>query len=333
MSTFTVLFDTNSIISNKYKIITSQLLSRYIKSELVEVLMTEVVFDEIVKHFASDYQSILDSLEKERTEASKLGIGLTLTVSPNNFEQRLQETIKENNIKIIPIEQADVRSIYSKAFELQKPFKNKKGKESGGIKDAIIWNSMVNYLSNNTTKEKIVFVCNDSDFVDQSVPELHEGLKKDLINAGIELSNFFIARTIQDLISLILEPVEKLTEQQRGIEQELYSSNSFSGISVSDIVLDSYQKMVDNAIVEVIEEHVDSNGGLEIENVDISDYIDVKVTHVRFLGSTVAYVFFSILWKVKFEYLGTRGAFQSENSTNMRIVDYIDFGETGFEPI
>lgn len=333
MSGFTVFFDTNSIIANKYNIIPSQLLARYIKSGLVEVLMTEVVRDELIKHFAIDYQGILERLEKEHAEARRLGVDLHYSIESNNFEQKFEEIIRENNIKIVPIELASVRSIYSKAFHLKKPFKNKQGKESGGIKDAIVWESMVNYLSNNTHKDKIVFVCNDSDFINHSASVIHEELQSELLHAGIDVSTFFIAKSIQDLISLILEPGEELTEQQQAIQHELYSTKCLAGISLSELALEHHGKHANNAILEMIEKHVDFNGGVEIENIDVSDCIDVKVTHVRFLGPNVVYVFFSLLLKISFEYMGTRDALSSSNTMNMKVIDHVDFGESGWEPI
>ncbi|KGP77309.1 PIN domain-containing protein, partial [Paenibacillus sp. MAEPY1] len=151
MGRFTVFLDTNSIIANSYKIDSSPIINHFSKSELIEFVLSQVVIDEVIKNHQKEQNRVLADLEKLRREGSRYGVKILRHIGQTNVAEELNKTLIQLKVNVIDIHQAELNLIYQKAFELRKPFKNKNEKESGGIKDAIIWSSFLSYLEKNKT--------------------------------------------------------------------------------------------------------------------------------------------------------------------------------------
>ncbi|KGP77433.1 PIN domain-containing protein, partial [Paenibacillus sp. MAEPY2] len=143
MGRFTVFLDTNSIIANSYKIDSSPIINHFSKSELIEFVLSQVVIDEVIKNHQKEQNRVLADLEKLRREGSRYGVKILRHIGQTNVAEELNKTLIQLKVNVIDIHQAELNLIYQKAFELRKPFKNKNEKESGGIKDAIIWSSFL----------------------------------------------------------------------------------------------------------------------------------------------------------------------------------------------
>ena len=69
MAKYKVFLDTNSIMSNSYKLSSSPIVKHFVKSELLEIVLSQVVIDEVVKHNDLDQNKVIDALKKIKRDA------------------------------------------------------------------------------------------------------------------------------------------------------------------------------------------------------------------------------------------------------------------------
>lgn len=183
-----IILDTNSIYKD-FLLSSPQIrtIEKYLSQINDELLISEVVFEEMVRHFREDYSKAIGSYKSIIKVSEVLGIELNsmmeIEKAVSLYRDKLQNRIKEIGGKVIQLPNPKIRSLFNRDIHGRKPF-DTSGK---GFRDTLIWESILEiYLDHS---EDILLISNDKGFLtttDDGGTILHEDLICDLKMRGID---------------------------------------------------------------------------------------------------------------------------------------------------
>lgn len=307
MEKFIVVFDTNPIERNKYRIDSSPAMAAFFKKGLNIMVIPEVVRDELIKHYERDVRAAEQRLSQSINELKQLNIEYRARKNKSfKYDEYLDQTLMEYGAVLVEVERADLRFIFEKAQRAVRPFKSKvdhgKTKEAGGIKDAIIWSSVVNFLGEAFEDHTVVFVTNDGDFLDQQTREIHGDLMKDLERIGIrDRKKVRVVPSISALVTEIIEPsLPNIVEVHANIQNQIFEKYSYKKFSIRSIVhndlatyRDDEAKMMRHVLAKKITEHLgfSHNANVIVEDIGRTGYVRMPF-EVKLWTEEMAYLLF-----------------------------------------
>ncbi len=174
------------------------LLERHLARSSAELCIPEVVIEETIRNFKSEYQ---DALNKCNKAAGLLKVVAKLPAAmPSSdevvidYRAKLTARLKELKARTLPMPTTPIFSLFKRYLEKRRPFLDG-GK---GFNDALIWETILTDCHSHD--EKIVFVTEDYDFgvkSDQDGIELHPDLVRELKDIGFSDDRVFLVKGLE----------------------------------------------------------------------------------------------------------------------------------------
>ncbi|MGG4548273.1 PIN domain-containing protein [Rossellomorea marisflavi] len=318
MDRYLILIDTNAIISANYKI-TSPALKEFLRNKYHKIVISQVCFDETIRSIVKKKESVKKDFEKVVKDAMRYGFSVDEDIlGESNLEIEFNREISDLNFNVLGIQEADLEFIYKKSMGLKKPFKKKNEKESGGIKDNIIWSSYINYLKEEHDNfDKIIFVNNDSDYVIRTETEisLADDLLRDLDEYKIDKEKVTVVSDFRDLNEKILQPVLPVVK--------VFNIQLRDNIKmVLHDVVDDFRQEIKTAIENSVYESI--NGDTTEPNFNVIEPSGSIIfpEKMKDFGDNEIYLYFTQIFLVQFEYfLHKTEVFELEGVRHITIVD------------
>lgn len=231
-----IIIDTN-IINKDYKLQGKYIvtLSGAAAKLGYDVCVPEVVVDEIVSHYKSDFIEAYDKYQKGISDLKKLLPETSRIIIPQAFvEEQLRKfrdqyeaELQAKNIKILPYPAVDHKSIVAKELDKKKPFKG----SQKGYRDSLIWETVKSEL---VPAKDLFDECqiqlltrNTKDFADEN--GLHQDLKDELSALGYSDN---VVKLVTDCDKFFNEIINPQFEELDRIKEVLNSKGSFNRISI-----------------------------------------------------------------------------------------------------
>ncbi|WML49171.1 PIN domain-containing protein [Neobacillus sp. PS3-34] len=291
-----ILLDSNAIISANYRI-NSPLLTDFLKSGYNKMAFSEICLDESIRKFTQKQSEAMEAVVAALKELERRGVNVKFNiVEMEKIEDSLAKEIHDLKVIIIDKNRADLDFIYQKAMKLKKPFKNKNGKESGGVKDNLIWSSYLNFLKEVSNEyDKIIFVNGDTDYIvrDGNNAYLSEDLIEDLQEVGIDVEKFIVVLNLKQLNEQILQPLFPRIEE--------FNSNLENNVmELLESITESYQTEIEKLFETKISEIVGETSGVSINVIEPIGEIDI-LNGIQ-IGMDHSFVYYNQNYRVNFQY-------------------------------
>lgn len=219
-----IFIDTNIFFNNwLLKGTHFQLLSKYVRDTNSELIISEVVIEETENKYKVELEKIKKEINdllgkiRQLTESSFTIDIANVSTDTYNFSSLLRNYFP--NFIEIPYENLDNKKLVHKAIHSKKPFK---GTEKG-YRDAVIWHSLIKYISDNSLTDEIILITNNhTDFLNikEKNTELHEDLQADIIELGLN-NNFKFYTSLKSFIEENISE-EEHTVKEETVNEELY---------------------------------------------------------------------------------------------------------------
>ncbi|MBD1222774.1 PIN domain-containing protein [Virgibacillus halodenitrificans] len=208
---YVVFIDSNAIIGNGYKINSTAIKAFFKENQLV---IAQPTFDEVTKKYINHQEEQEKALMNHVKSAEKFGLKVDFEIKDKlDIEPRLSSELNALNCKLLSMENVDIEAIYQKSLYLEKPFKEKRGKEAGGFRDALIWDLWIYYLKEESYKfEEIIIINQDSDFVNGS--KLQPDLIDDLQQKRIPLEKVTVFPNMKAFNELVMDELNIQKESE-----------------------------------------------------------------------------------------------------------------------
>ena len=148
---------------------------------VIPKMATEELIEQQVRSFSSELNKLKTCFSKFETIE-----GFKLESSNIDYKKHLKEKmsafVSKYKIEILDYPDDSVfRKLLEKVISRKKPFYKKQNNKDSGFKDAIIWESILNYAQNNKDDNDFLFFSADDDFNHQELlEEFHRIIKKPL---------------------------------------------------------------------------------------------------------------------------------------------------------
>jgi hypothetical protein len=195
-----IVFDTNKLrstirggtsygsfeFSNEFNEISSFINEKKL-SEFVDIAIPRIVIEELLKQKIEqyekdieDYSAIVERLSMlPNTKIDKIVLPDKSFDCSKNLKEFLEQYVKNNNIILIELQEDKLidifKNVINRAIQKQSPFN--KEKSDAGFKDAIIWESILNYEKLDEYN-KVIFVTKDSGFDNNCISEFESKIQK-----------------------------------------------------------------------------------------------------------------------------------------------------------
>jgi hypothetical protein len=211
-----VILDSNIYISDYW--MQSQnfrFLKDYINKTKSSILLPSVVLEEVKGKFNNDLLKysqqlvgVLDNLSRYKVALiSHEEIEKSVLESKEKFINELEYYFLQYHSKYIPLSIAATNEAISRAINRIPPCK-----ESGeGLRDALIWMQILEYLETNKKDQKVAFICqNKHDFAQQDGKQLKSKLIDDLRERKIDLLYY---SDIEVFLREYAKPIAHITKE------------------------------------------------------------------------------------------------------------------------
>jgi rRNA-processing protein FCF1 len=207
----------------------------FLSSKDIELCIPEVVLEEIVRHFKSDYKDALVKLKKATRLAAVIGLELNhlppVEEAVEQYRSKLQERLNDIPARIIGIPGIDAREFLHRDLNQRKPFDS----TGRGFRDSLIWESVLAELEDHS--EDVALISNDNAF---SSPDednedtllIHPDLHEDLKAREIPSSRIALFRSLHAFTSKF-PPIVAKAAYRRGQDIE---GTVAEGINVEEIL-------------------------------------------------------------------------------------------------
>lgn len=221
MATVTyIIFDTNILHVGRYKDFSefgfnnfyNEILGKIERHDVVQrfvLLVPQISIDEIYKQQLDAFHKAKDELLKIKNTCDNIyGINIEVDLSLNYSEfllNKKESYLKSNEINTLPIcNENRFTKIVERALDKKAPFEGgEKGKSDKGFKDALIWESIMEFASSKEEEMcEFIFITND------------KGFKWDLIEEFKTITDKEITFYTKDDKSEIDLQIEKYSEEK-----------------------------------------------------------------------------------------------------------------------
>ncbi|TCV27409.1 PIN domain-containing protein [Vibrio crassostreae] len=226
-----------------------QLLSNYVLNTECTLLLSDVVIKETENKFRGELEKIKKDLHNL---ASKVGqfteSNFTIDMSqlpsePYDFRAIVRSYFP--NYETVTCENVNNEKLVQKAILAKRPFRD----NEKGYRDAVIWHSLINYVSEHSVSDDIILITNNSSdfFVKNGESfELHQDLLDDLAELNLanqfkiytSLKQFIGENINKDLHGFVHEDISELEERYGEVIEEEFESFAISfmnNLEVSEI--------------------------------------------------------------------------------------------------
>jgi hypothetical protein len=202
--------------------------------EYIKIGIPDVVWNELIVQkkstFDQEINKIKDTIVKYEFPKSILDLEIDNNVYID-YEKILKQQFKEyskklnkpGNVKIVnlPFENCSLEKISTRAFRKKPPFEGKNKRSDKGFKDALIWESIIEYKKQNM-KENIVYLTNDKAFNSLLISEFKEMFDEEIYIVNIKEKNAILERIGLQIMSEIGESLRIEFEPDSIILDEFY---------------------------------------------------------------------------------------------------------------
>lgn len=312
-----ILVDTNALIAANFKII-SPVLKEFLRNKFHRMVVSQVCIDEafrkLYRHtdkIKSDFINLIKDARRYGFDVSEEFLGDSKLVDSFNNEVL-------DFINVIRIDLADLKFIYEKSLNLEKPFKKKNEKESGGFRDNVIWSSYLRYLELENEKfDKIIFVCNDTDFIVRVENKLTlvDDLIRDLRAYEIDLEKVSVVSSFRDLNETVLQPKLPIIQEfnyqfGENIKMLLSEEVSKSNEAIESAIETHVHQLINGAETEPNFHYIEPRGKILFPQ-KMNEFPDGDI-----------YIYFTQEFSVGFEYfLHKSEVFELSETRNLSISD------------
>jgi hypothetical protein len=205
------------------------LVKKYDLEDKVELYVSQIVIEEMLKHYKEDYHTAYNKAKYEieqHNETLKTVLNKEIIFDPKYEKRKYGRFIKQNAKRYI--EKSDIHvvaypdnieAIIKRSLLGKNPFHIKKldGKKhkDSGFKDVIIWESVIN--SNFEQKDAIILFTEDNDFDGE---KLKEDLKK---------NQFYLCRTIEQVEKSLMKAF-KINEKYHFVYKKATTDYFIEGV-------------------------------------------------------------------------------------------------------
>ena len=150
--------------------------------------ISEITIEELKKQIIDKYKEELSSLKesyKKFKNIHNIKFDEDKEVKYNEILVKLMEDyIKFHNINIVETKNISLQNLLNREIKKKKPFVGENGNSDKGFKDAVLWESIIEYAKKSKNTNFILFTKNIQDF-----PKELENEFKDITNKKIEILN------------------------------------------------------------------------------------------------------------------------------------------------
>ena len=204
-------------------------------SNNTQICITEIVLEEFKKQICDAYYKEKEIYEKKVCQFKdlyRLNNENEEVDYKNKLEKRIKEYIKTEKIHIakIPRKEHTFNLIIQKAINKEKPFLGIEKESDKGFKDAIQWESMIEYAKRAQCKRYIFLTKNKNDFVKDLEKEFRQATGKEIIicyeisEVQKEIANINGIKTkidiVEALISSKMESGELMDVMNKKLNEE-----------------------------------------------------------------------------------------------------------------
>lgn len=233
-------------------------------SDYVKIAVPRIVVEELKKQKAEQYSTDVDVLSRIYSRLSRMpNIDLSTVKMPSkdfdcpsHIEQLAGKYLAERDVQVIDYPQDRLnkffQSIIKRAIQLKPPFKRTGKYSDSGFKDALIWESILNF-NGITEFDNVILLTTDNNFNDECKNEFQT--------------------TLQKYISFVSSG-EYLLQELAGDYEEHIKNNQLTNFGGSEYFKDYLSKEVSKKKHVIVDEQK-----REILRIEISDYC--KTVEIR----------------------------------------------------
>lgn len=285
------------------------------------LVMTQIVFDELINKYKEDVEQLLRS-------ARKLGIGPQgpiqdiaigdVDASTGLFSEFLRRRFPYG--KLVPYPSTPHTLLVGRALERKKPFRNS---DTGGYRDSLLWHTIVE-LAREDPGSPIAFVTSNlKDFGSSKTPaELHPDLCEDISSHDHPTSAVTLFGRLEDFVEAHVTPVLVSLD---GIRAELAAS-TFSALNLVEFVQEGLQPLV--AYKEFQPDEIGFPPTFETSHLSmVNDIEGVTDVDVRQLPSGELLISFRVTANCEFDVFIYKSDYYSMSETHQPYVWNSDWNE------
>lgn len=249
-----IIFDTNILFRSRYSDFSTfsfpsiydeirGKIERYELEDRFEVYVPEISIAEIFQQQFDAFQANLSNIKENYSPCKQL-YGIDLIIKEDydyhfELQARKEQYLNHNKVKVLPIcSKSRFSSIVNRALTKNAPFSGEKGNADKGFKDAVIWESILEFALEN--KGEYYFITHD------------KGFKKSLVSEFCNVTNQSISFISKDEINKIDQIIETLSSERSVRSRREVINNLLITENYLDLLLDNFKE---NAL-----NHLEING-------------------------------------------------------------------------
>lgn len=173
----------------------------------------EAVLRELPRRFREQLESATTKSQNGAAALRNLGIDVgqlpipPIQLASEDYEYKLRERLKAQRVRILPIPDCKVEEFFDLANARRRPF----GLEGKGLKDAIIWRSVIDLAH----EGEVIFISNDNDFREDKSDDMHRHLREDLVSANFPPDRVRLVRRLDDYLKECVDDSTQALEEAR----------------------------------------------------------------------------------------------------------------------
>lgn len=273
----TSLFNSPSVNTNGW----THLLGRARRNEIT-LLVSEVTLREELRHTCSKLDEAVGLIERGLGRFTERGFDLDLATIAREHAGRVREQhpkhlrteLERSNVNVLPFPDVSIETLLNRDLAKQKPF-NESGK---GFRDAVTWESLLEWLSNNVTDSDecdLYLISSDKkDFGNpRSKGKLHDDLLSDLSLHG-NVTGHLVSDT-QSLHEILKEQFTAIDEQRQRIEDMVVETARVRTMAMTT----ASASVVENLVGASVRSNSDNQPGAEVSELDLGNALPLSMGH------------------------------------------------------
>lgn len=212
----------------------------------------EIVFEEVCQHYDEFITTEIQSFQKRMQKLDrflpwkkdKLAFEVKKFLPDNpsyDYKSWFRERLANCNTIFIPHPEIDKNKLISSVLQKKKPFK----KSDAGLKDYIIWNTILQDIQQSEPCDHVFVTKNKADFFDGQ--DLHPDLRSDLEESGIDLINFSLFENLENFFEEMVKPTLSVLENFKASLQ----AGTFTAFNIQDWFQENCHDLLDDDIIKM----------------------------------------------------------------------------------
>jgi predicted nucleic acid-binding protein len=194
--------------------------------------MPQIVIDEVVNKYRSEWEQLRRNTEKPRKETAKrVQLPIEPMITPAQVDQRVDEyrTELRNRLAsvsatVVPYPKTPHDKLARREMERKRPF----SETGAGYRDSLIWETVLEILDG--TEQVVALITADKDFADKN-GQLYPELLDDLTARGIRHDRVRVFKSLDDFIRQEVKPdFERLEDIRAKLDAGDYPGLDLAGV-------------------------------------------------------------------------------------------------------